>query len=94
MWCLAAAGWLVLSGCARSAIDQERADLEGARAAAARAVSAARLSLDRSRAYRELNVEAGAETRPAAAAGAYHESYRRWTAGEVPELPKSGTSGK
>ncbi len=94
VWRLGAAAWLVLCGCSGSAIDAGHARRGAAPAAAARAAVEARLSLERGRAYRVLNVEAGAGPVPASAGGSYHEAYRRWSAGEVRPLPKSSTTAQ
>ena len=82
--CTAAA----LAGCASTAIDAERRSFFAPPAIAARAVSAARLSLAEHQARRGLNL--GAAARPAASRGAIREAYRRWMTGDVRPLPDPG----
>ncbi|MCY4440202.1 MAG: hypothetical protein OXE53_08340 [Deltaproteobacteria bacterium] len=89
---LAAAAWVAvaLSGCAPSAIDARRPDFVAPQAIAGRTAAQAQLSLAHHRAYRELNVRAGAAPRPAASRGAFHQAYQRWLKGEVRKLPAPG----
>ncbi len=88
---LAVAGWAVLSlsACAPSSIDHDRGSFVRPPATAARAAAEARLSVVHYQAHHELDLEAGTAPRPAAAHGALHEAYQRWTKGEVRELPES-----
>lgn len=88
---LAAAGWaaLSLSACAPSPIDAGRSSFTAPPATAARAASAAQLSLVHHQAHYELNLRAGKAPRPAASHGALHEAYQRWMKGEVRKLPDS-----
>ena len=79
-----------LSGCAPSSIDAQRSRFIAPPAIAGRAAAQAQLSVVHHRAYRELNVRAGAASRPAASRGAFHQAYERWLKGEVRELPAPG----
>ena len=90
---LVCAGWAVVSlaSCAPSAIDTNRSSFETPSAIAARAAARAELSLAHHQARYELNLQA--DTRPASSHGAYLEAYRRWTEGNVRELPESSVQG-
>ncbi len=86
----AACAAVSLSGCAPSSIDAQRSSFVAPPAIAGRAAAQAQLSLAHHRAYRELNVRAGAASRPAASRGAFHQAYERWLKGKVRELPAPG----
>ena len=81
---------VTLSACAPSSIDAQRSSFVAPPAIAARAAAQAQISLDHQRAYRELNLRAGAASRPAASRGAFHQAYQRWLKGEVRKLPPPG----
>ena len=86
----AACAAVALSGCAPSSIDARRSSFVAPPAIAGRAAAQAQLSVVHHQAYRELNVGAGAASRPAASRGAFHQAYQRWLKGEVRKLPAPG----
>ena len=87
---VAACAAVSLLGCAPSSIDAQRWSFVAPPAIAGHAAAQAQLSLVHHRAYHELNVRAGAASRPAASRGGFHQAYQRWLKGEVRPLPAPG----
>ena len=95
LWFIGAA-WVAagLAGCSPAAIDNHPLGFTPPQAAQVAADVAAHveLSLAHHRAWHALNLNAGAESRPAAFHGTLHQAHQRWVEGKVKKLPAASST--